>query len=64
MLGLGRHFMALTEKDVVYCPLPLYHTFALTGTIWALVHGIPLVIVPKFSASKFWSDIHFYKVTV
>ncbi|CAL8100107.1 unnamed protein product [Orchesella dallaii] len=58
------HILELTPDDIFYCPLPLYHAFAFVGIVSTIMYGTPIVLVPKFSASKFWSDIHYYKATV
>lgn len=54
-----------TEKDVVYDPLPLYHTAGgLLGVGQALLCGLTVVIRTKFSASNFWTDCNKYDCTV
>lgn len=56
--------MQLRHDDVLYSPLPIYHSVAgLVGTGLALVKGITLVLKPKFSASAFWSDCIKYEIT-
>lgn len=51
--------------DVLYSPLPLYHSvagmIALAGT---MKHGITMVMRNKFSASQYWVDCVKYRVTV
>jgi crotonobetaine/carnitine-CoA ligase len=47
----------LTEDDVLYTCLPLFHTNALNSCIQALIHGGQIVVGPRFSASAFWSRI-------
>ncbi|XP_041361855.1 long-chain fatty acid transport protein 6-like [Gigantopelta aegis] len=51
--------------DVVYVPLPLYHSAAggigLYGTIGS---GCTMVLRRKFSATKFWDDCRKYNVTI
>jgi carnitine-CoA ligase len=46
----------LTEQDVALAYMPLFHTnalcYAMLSTIWS---GGTLVLIPKFSASRFWS---------
>lgn len=54
----------LTENDVLYSPLPMYHTSAgamATGN--AMMEGLTLISRKKFSAKNFWSDICRHKVT-
>ncbi|XP_064651378.1 long-chain fatty acid transport protein 2-like [Lineus longissimus] len=54
----------ITEDDVVYLTLPLYHSAAfligLAGTVRA---GCTAVLRRKFSASVFWDDCRRYDVT-
>ncbi|KAK9504735.1 hypothetical protein O3M35_011001 [Rhynocoris fuscipes] len=55
----------ITENDVVYDSLPLYHTAGcIIGCFQALLNGCTVVIRPKFSASNFWSDCIKYDCTV
>lgn len=59
------HMLGLKSSDVMYNPLPLYHTAGgLVGTGAALIDGIPSVLRTKFSASNYWSDCLKYKCTV
>lgn len=54
----------LTEDDVIYSPLPMYHTAAgamITGQ--AVCEGVTVVTRPKFSASKWWADCCEHGVT-
>lgn len=52
------------RSDVIYSPLPQYHSvagmIALAGTMH---HGISIVMTRKFSASKYWADCVKYNVT-
>lgn len=55
----------LTDRDTVYCSLPLYHsTGLLIGCGGALVGGARLALAPKFSTTTFWNDVHRYGATV
>lgn len=57
--------LRLTDRDTVYCALPLYHsTGLLVGCGGALVGGARLALAPKFSTSTFWNDTHRYGATV
>jgi len=55
----------LDRNDIVYTPLPLYHSaaslIAFGGTVRA---GCTLVLRSKFSASQFWNDCIEHNVTV
>ncbi len=64
MSGMGIMGLRLRPEDVLYCPLPLYHNNALTVSWGAVVGaGASLVLVPKFSASRFWDDVRRYQAT-
>ena len=55
---------SLTENEIIYNTLPLYHTsggLAMAGA--ALLNGATLVIRKKFSASKFFEDCYKYNCT-
>nr|XP_057915635.1 long-chain fatty acid transport protein 6 isoform X2 [Doryrhamphus excisus] len=55
----------VTEKDIMYIPLPLYHSAAsLIGIGGTIELGATCVLKKKFSASQFWSDCRKYNVTV
>ncbi|TNM92429.1 hypothetical protein fugu_019441 [Takifugu bimaculatus] len=54
-----------TEEDVVYIPLPLYHSAAsLVGIGGTIQLGATCVLKKKFSASRFWSDCREQGVTI
>ncbi|XP_034107092.1 long-chain fatty acid transport protein 4 [Drosophila albomicans] len=51
------YMLGLNRDDVVYNPLPLYHTAGgIVGVGNALLNGSTVVLRKKFSASNFWSD--------
>ncbi|XP_075771230.1 long-chain fatty acid transport protein 5 [Pelodiscus sinensis] len=51
--------------DVIYTPLPLYHSAALLlGLGGSLEVGATCVLRSKFSVSQFWDDCRRYNVTV
>ncbi|XP_034828224.1 long-chain fatty acid transport protein 4-like [Maniola hyperantus] len=59
------HMLGLRPWDVMYNPLPLYHTAGgLVGTGAALVDGIPSVLRTKFSVTNYWTDCIKYNCTV
>jgi len=65
LAGGGLTIMIGVKKDdVVYCPLPLYHSvggmISLSG---CMNHGISMVMRDKFSASSYWKDCVKYNVT-
>ena len=49
--------LGLRGSDVLHTCLPLFHTNALNAFSQALVSGAEYVIGPRFSASRFWSDV-------
>ena len=57
--------LKLLPTDVLYCPLPLYHSSAMVlGFGLCLQNGIPFVFGKKFSTSKFWKICVKNKVTI
>ncbi|OQR72144.1 long-chain fatty acid transport protein 1-like [Tropilaelaps mercedesae] len=60
-----KHMMPLMEDDVMYLCLPLYHAAGgILGAGQTIVTGVTGVVVPKFSASKYWIDCAKYNCTV
>ncbi|XP_041825272.1 long-chain fatty acid transport protein 6 [Melanotaenia boesemani] len=54
-----------TESDVIYIPLPLYHSAAsLIGIGGTIELGATCILKKKFSASQFWSDCRKHDVTI
>ncbi|KAL2100228.1 hypothetical protein ACEWY4_004622 [Coilia grayii] len=54
-----------TADDVIYTPLPLYHSAAsLVGIGGTIEMGATCVLKKKFSASQFWNDCRKYNVTI
>jgi len=53
----GRVILRLTPADRLYVPLPLFHNMALTSA-WSACcgAGAAMIVVPRFSASRFWTD--------
>ncbi|XP_074650848.1 long-chain fatty acid transport protein 2-like [Tubulanus polymorphus] len=59
------HGTDLKESDVLYSPLPLYHSAAIMLALGACIDsGCTLVLRRKFSASQFLDDCRKYDVTV
>jgi len=55
----------LSDGDVVYAPLPFFHSSSLfTGWSSSLTAGVPIVIRRRFSASGTLADIRRYGATV
>jgi crotonobetaine/carnitine-CoA ligase len=55
--GTAAMLGGLTQDDVLYTCLPLFHTNALNACIQALGHGAEFVVGQRFSASRFWDRI-------
>ncbi|KAF4107847.1 long-chain fatty acid transport protein 6 [Onychostoma macrolepis] len=54
-----------TGSDVIYTPLPLYHSAAsLVGIGGTIELGATCVLKKKFSASQFWHDCRKHNVTI
>jgi citronellyl-CoA synthetase len=61
----GTLSLKLTQGDVIYCPLPMYHSHALVNGWGSCLHtGCTFAFRKKFSASNFWKDIKKYNATV
>lgn len=60
----GKVNMNLNAKDVMYVPIPFYHTNALI-VAWptALAASCTMVMRRKFSVSQFWKDVEKYNVS-
>uniref|UniRef100_T1IQZ9 Long-chain-fatty-acid--CoA ligase n=1 Tax=Strigamia maritima TaxID=126957 RepID=T1IQZ9_STRMM len=60
-----RIMMHVRFNDVIYTPLPLYHSAGgVIGIGQAILAGSTVVIRSKFSASKYWDDCIKYNCTV
>ncbi|KAG7311656.1 hypothetical protein JYU34_002710 [Plutella xylostella] len=65
-MASGIHYLGgLNSSDVVYCPLPLYHTAGgIISVGQAFIFGCTVALKPKFSASQYFPDCIKYKATV
>ena len=55
----------IQRSDVLYSPLPMYHTSCTFGSLGAaILEGCQMVTRKKFSSSKFWTDCTNHNVTV
>ncbi|KAM3925041.1 long-chain fatty acid transport protein 2-like [Leptodactylus fuscus] len=62
--GIMAILCGLTSEDVLYIPLPLYHSAGLLIGLQGCIHiGATCVLRNKFSASQFWDDCRKYNVT-
>ena len=58
------YWLGLTEQDVVFTALPLSHINAQAySTLGSFACGAELALLPRFSASTFWSDAVRYGAT-
>lgn len=58
-------FCGITDRDRVYCVLPLYHTAGgVLAVGMALMSGAALILRERFSTSRFWDDCRANGVTV
>lgn len=56
--------LSMSQKDRVYCTLPLYHgTGGLCAVGFALYAGASVLMRRKFSVSRFWNDCADFGVT-
>ncbi|WP_436868913.1 long-chain-acyl-CoA synthetase [Acinetobacter courvalinii] len=63
-IAMGLMSMRLKSKDVMYCPLPLYHNNALTVALSSVINsGSALALSRKFSSTHFWEDIRKFEAT-
>ncbi|XP_022106766.1 very long-chain acyl-CoA synthetase-like [Acanthaster planci] len=58
------HSLGLTKDDVMYTPLPLYHSAALLVGLPNLIRVGGTVALTSFSVRKFWDDVRRYRATV
>ena len=56
--------LGISEDDVLYTCLPLFHTNALNTLVQAMVAGAHVVVGERFSASRFWSTLAECEATV
>lgn len=61
----ARNHVQLGEEDVLYTSLPLFHVNAQAlSVVGSVVSGRPLVLAPRFSASRFFADLAAHRATV
>lgn len=60
-----REFLRIGTDDVLYTTLPLFHVNAqMLSVMGSIVSGRPLVLSPRFSASRFFDEIRAHRATV
>ena len=63
-MAMGRAILELSPDDVLYSTTPLYHSVGMfLGWGATISTGAALALRRKFSASKFWDDVHRYDVS-
>jgi carnitine-CoA ligase len=61
----ARRYVSLRADDVLWTCLPLFHINAQAITAMpSLLSGRPMVLTPRFSASRFWSEMREHRATV
>lgn len=60
----GCRYLGITEKDVLFTMLPLFHTNALSAFMQALLAGATIAMETRFSASKYWTQVRETGATV
>lgn len=60
-----QRYVQVRGDDVLYTSLPLFHINAQSlSTMGSIVSGRPVVIAPRFSASRFFDDLRAHDATV
>jgi crotonobetaine/carnitine-CoA ligase len=60
-----RRYVQARQDDVLYTSLPLFHINAQSlTTVGSIVSGRPMVLAPRFSASRFFDDVRQHQATV
>uniref|UniRef100_A0A1L8D6P9 Very long-chain fatty acid transport protein n=1 Tax=Plutella xylostella TaxID=51655 RepID=A0A1L8D6P9_PLUXY len=64
-MASGVHYLgSLNPNDVIYCPMPLYHSAGGCITVGqAFIFGCTVILRQKFSASAYFPDCIKYKAT-
>jgi crotonobetaine/carnitine-CoA ligase len=64
-LEFTQRYVRVRDDDVLYTSLPLFHVNAQSlTTCGAVVSGRPMVLAPRFSASRFFDDLRAHDATV
>ncbi|HEX5660332.1 MAG TPA: AMP-binding protein, partial [Polyangiales bacterium] len=64
-LLFGLTMFQASTRDILYLPLPLYHSnAAIIGMGTSLVTGCAIALRRKFSSSQFWSDVRKYDASL
>lgn len=60
---VSTEFFEAGEEDVDLTAQPFYYMDPQWNTVLCIMHGIPLVILDRFSPSKFWQEVNKHQVT-
>jgi solute carrier family 27 (fatty acid transporter), member 1/4 len=65
-MALGSNYMLdIRPSDVIYNPLPLYHTAGgMVGVGSVFLRGLTMALRKRFSASQYWTDCIKYNATI
>jgi crotonobetaine/carnitine-CoA ligase len=58
------NILEISENDIVYTCLPLFHTNALNAYLQCLINGATFHLGPRFSVSQFWRRMKESETTV
>lgn len=59
------NYVEARDDDVLYTSLPLFHVNAqMLTTMGSIISGRPMVLAPRFSASRFFDDLRAHDATV
>ena len=65
MLAIGCATLKMRRRDVLYCPLPLFHNNALTVSLSSVMAGGATFAIGRgFSAGSFWQEIERHGATM
>lgn len=56
--------VSMRSDDVAYNYLPFFHIAAKFLTLGPMLLGAQMILVPTFSVSRFWDDVHRHKATI
>jgi crotonobetaine/carnitine-CoA ligase len=60
-----QRYVRAREDDVLFTSLPLFHVNAQSlTTVGSIVSGRPMVLAPRFSASRYFDDLRAHRATV
>ncbi|KAG7168533.1 4-coumarate--CoA ligase-like 7-like [Homarus americanus] len=58
-----REYMNISDEEVILGLLPFFHVFGASMVLATLVHGITMVVLPRFIPDIFLNTVQNYKVT-